>query len=77
MGLLQFHDQGSSESGKTKIWSVTSALGGHSLGSISFFPQWRKYVFQPSSGSVIFDYLCLHELADFAQKATAEWRKNL
>lgn len=48
------------------------------LGYISFYPQWRKYVFIPNKAiTTIFDADCLSEIAEFCKIQTNEWRKEL
>ena len=70
MPYLTFFSQGTSASGKTKIWSVMNQSGGN-LGGISWFSHWRRYVYQPIT-SVILDAQCLSEIAAFCEKETRE-----
>ena len=49
----------------TKVWEATSAHDGSYLGLVKFYAHWRKYVFFPSDGGVIFDSGCLQEIAQF------------
>jgi len=51
------------ETGKTEIWSVLSIDGGHHLGSIKWFGQWRKYSFFPAS-NIVLEQDCLRDIAD-------------
>ena len=44
--MLEFKENGLSDSGKTKKWLVIG--NGVELGSISFFGRWRKYCFYPN-----------------------------
>ena len=63
---------------KTKIINVTSPNTNPilSLGYIKFYPQWRKYVFEPAEKTV-FDESCLKKIAAFCSSLTIEWRKSL
>jgi len=65
--MLEFKENGLSESGKTKKWIVIGS--GIELGSISFFGRWRKYCFYPNENT-LFDYLCLNEISGFCKKET-------
>lgn len=49
---------------KTKVWDVNSVHDGSYLGRVGFLPQWRKYVFSPTSGA-LFDWSCLTEITGF------------
>lgn len=48
--------------GKTIVWGVRGPKG-DMLGTISWMPPWRRYIFDPY-GSV-FDATCLREIAQF------------
>ena len=47
------------------------------LGYISFYPQWRKYIFHPEQIKSIFDASCLREIADFCELQTSQWKEEL
>jgi hypothetical protein len=48
------------------------------LGYITFYPQWRKYVFHPNTDvHALFDAACLLEISLFCKTQTNEWRQNL
>jgi hypothetical protein len=64
---------------KTKVWVVWSGkegFEGNELGEVKFYPQWRKYSFFPAS-QTLFEHVCLRDIAEFCEEATAEWRKSL
>ena len=63
MSYLQFIFDRTSESGKTKVWRVTSS--GNNLGMICWYSHWRKYVFAPAPSECIFDAGCLEEISVF------------
>ena len=63
MAFITFEPKGTSESGKTKRWTVNSAASGELLGWIGYKPQWRRYVF--TTTDAIFDATCLQEIALF------------
>jgi len=48
------------------------------LGYISFYPQWRKFVFFPNKEIItLFDDSCLREIANFCEDQSREWRKEI
>lgn len=55
------------DTGKTKVYSITSKQGGDSLGRIAWFSNWRKYTFWTECNN-IFDSKCLKEITDFMDK---------
>ena len=63
---------------KTKVINVISPNLDpiFSLGYIKFYPQWRKYIFEPAE-KTIFDENCLKKIAEFCSSLTIEWRKSL
>ncbi len=67
---LKFEDRGTSESGKTKRWSVSNSVSGIQLGWIQWIPSFRKYGFESHPG-MVYDSVCLGELANFV--ATKTW----
>ena len=72
MSFLNIKENGSSPSGKTKRWNVSSETG-PTLGDIRWFAPWRKYVFQ--SALALFDEACLTEIAEFIERETRAHRK--
>lgn len=71
--LLVFIDVGVSSSGKTHKWYVCSNGTTHSLGEVSWFSSWRRYVFTPGPNT-LFDCNCLNEIIQFIS-ARMEERK--
>lgn len=67
MGFLTFNQTGISQSGKTKVFTVSS--NGVSLGAIYFYGKWRKYCFYPNC-ETLFDDKCLIEISDFMKSET-------
>lgn len=59
---------------KTSVWDVSNISGGH-LGTITWFAQWRRYVFSPG-WSLFFDAACLTELATFCQNETTAYKSK-
>lgn len=59
---------------KTKIISVLSK-NNVLLGDISFWPAWRKYVFNPASGTM-FDDKCLKEIVNKLDEMNIEIRQE-
>ena len=57
----------------TSVWAVASK-GGASLGFVSWYSPWRRYVFRPTSGT-LFDASCLRELAAFCESETNARKK--
>lgn len=54
---------------KTKVFLVKS--GDVTIGSVSWYSQWRKYCFFPYE-KVLFDASCLQEIIDFLDKTNKE-----
>ena len=77
---LEFEYEGTSKSGKTKIWTVLSRSDSYELGEISWYGRWRGYAFFVDSGEIIFEQKCLREIADFLEQQTKltrqSWRKK-
>jgi hypothetical protein len=53
----------------TSVWAVASKSG-TSLGFVSWYSPWRRYVFHPSAGA-LFDASCLREAAYFCELETS------
>lgn len=66
---IRIVEVGLSDSGKTKVWTVQTKDGAHTLGRIAWFGRWRKYAFDPMGGTV-FEETCLREIAQFIINAT-------
>lgn len=62
------------EKPKTKVWGVFTKDGGVELGTIKWFPQWRKYSFFPAEQTV-FETQCLNDIAQFLFTATENHKK--
>ena len=60
---------------KTKIFHVMNNSG-EILGRVSFFPQWRKYIFTQYAPGIVFDSSCLENIAGFLEHETEKWRFN-
>jgi hypothetical protein len=53
----------------TSVWAVASKAG-VSLGAVSWFSPWRRYVFRPTCGTVL-EASSLREVADFVERETS------
>lgn len=64
---------------KTKQWYIRNKSNiTMILGYISFYPQWRKYVYHNDpQNRVILDSGCLIEIANFCKEQTELWKKGL
>lgn len=71
---LHFKDMPVKKGMKTRIVNVYSLNGSESLGEISWFPHWRRYVFTPTADT-LYDPDCLEELAEKV-RAMTEDHKN-
>jgi len=62
---------------KTKVWAVLTLDGGHCLGRIGWYAQWRKYayVISPVNEQVILEETCLADIADFVKMQTFNRRQ--
>lgn len=72
---VKFEETGLSASRKTKIWLVKNAQSDFEIGRIRWFPNWRKYVFEPAP-NCIFDPNCLGDIKDFLLKALEEHKEG-
>lgn len=61
--------------GKTKRFEVISKLHGYSLGRISWYGQWRQYVFSPAFETV-WNKDCLKDIQDFLNNLMIERKLN-
>lgn len=56
---------------KTNLYEVCEGRNVKAnLGHISWFPRWRKYVFEPNPNRVIFEETCLRDIAEFIEAET-------
>jgi len=69
MSRLTFHDEGTTRSGLTRIWTVLN--GNVELGRISWFSNWRRYTFSPRPGTT-FDSECQLEIGEMLGRFTEE-----
>jgi hypothetical protein len=60
---------------KTKVFEVKNKISLYKLGSIKWFPAWRKYCFFIDVPS-IFDADCLSDIQDFINTLMAERKKD-
>jgi len=72
--FLNFGLAGTSPSGKTKIFTVSS-VNGSRLGAVQWHSQWRKYAFFPIAGT-LYDPGCLREISDFCERVSAEHKES-
>ena len=61
---------------KTSLYKVENKSGEY-LGTIRFWPAWRKYIFIPRSSDLIFDSSCLSDITVELNNLTAEWKNSL
>ena len=47
-----------------RVWNKK----GVALGWINYYEDWKKYVFTPTSNAIIFDAICLREIASFLKE---------
>jgi hypothetical protein len=66
---ISFILSGYSRSGLTKIWNILSIDNNDCLGTIKWFPNWRKYCFYPSNDCV-FEQDCLRVISNFIESET-------
>ena len=70
---LAFAWAGTSESGRTERWAVTSTSSGDRLGTVSWYGPWRQYVFEPMPDCVFNDG-CLADITGFLSEVNAARR---
>lgn len=65
----------SDDTGKTKVWFITSMRSGDALGWIKWYGMWRQYCFFPADGC-IFNKGCLADIQWWIEEAMADWVKG-
>lgn len=71
---IYFHWIGSSASGTTQIFEVTTKnTPTVILGIVKWFAPWRQYSFYPN-GDTVFEKDCLRDIAVFCEDKTKEQR---
>lgn len=61
---------------KTGRWMVVAKDGDIALGEIRWYPQWRKYTFQPGPRGSIFEPTCLRDIAAFIDERMADRKEG-
>ena len=73
---IKFISDGTSTSGKTKVWRVTAKDDDSDfLGEVRWYGVWRCYGFFPFCGKIfqtvpVFEKQCLRDIADFLEDET-------
>jgi hypothetical protein len=62
------------DTGKTKVFRVSSVQHDIDLGKIKWFATWRRYAFFPES-STVFDSNCLFEIQSFIARLMLDREK--
>ena len=75
MSWIKFEFHSKSDSGLTSRWSIQRANGSSPLGWVAWYAPWRKYTLFTVEG-IVFDYVCLIEIADFCNKQTVLQREK-
>lgn len=83
---IYFECEGTSVSGKTKVWSVKAKDGNMFLGEIRWYGPWRRYCFVIDKLSfedlgepikkLVYEWVCMRSIADFCEKMTKEQREK-
>jgi hypothetical protein len=73
---MQAIDTGTSPSGITRRWAITSGnvpdgVAGEAIGHVSWYAPWRRYVMTALPATVL-DAECMRTLADFCERKTRE-----
>lgn len=59
--------------GKTGVWEVRTTANGVVLGTVKWFPAWRRYcLFAAGADFTVWDAECLRLVADFMAARMAE-----
>lgn len=62
---------------KTYVWRVVAKIDNVTLGNISWFGRWNKYVFEPNNElALIFEETCLRDIAAFCEFQSQQQRKR-
>lgn len=64
---ITIEPNGTSQSGKTKIYGVANKRSGKQLGQIQWYGPWRQYVFFPYMGT-LYSRGCLQDVASFIEE---------
>ena len=72
---IKFQDAGPSDSGKTHRWIVRAIADNVALGTIQWWPSWRKYTYCPIA-STVYEHVCLREIAEFFESRTGEQKRK-
>jgi hypothetical protein len=76
MSWITIDEYGTSASGKTKRWVVRSTEGAREeLGTISWYPFWRKYAFFPQPLTT-YEESCLRDIATFCEDETKKQKAH-
>jgi hypothetical protein len=51
------------------VWSSYDTYREHLLGRIQWFSRWRKYVYEPSAGT-LYEETCMREISEFIEQET-------
>lgn len=70
---IDFLVEGTSPSGKTAIYSVSTKEGGANLGAVRWYAPWRKYAFFPRP-ETLYEQDCLRDIAAFCEAETRAHR---
>lgn len=62
--------------GNTKKYMVLNISGELIIGSIRFYPQWRRYVFFPETDT-LFDSKCMNEITRFLEDLMEDRKHKL
>jgi hypothetical protein len=58
----------------TQAWEVENRRSGDRLGLIGWYGPWRRYAFMPTGSTLVFDEICLRDIAAFLEEQTRQQR---
>jgi hypothetical protein len=61
---------------KTKVFRVISSFDNTCLGTISWYPRWRQYVFNPNENCV-WSHDCLSDLSEYIKDLMNDRKKHI
>jgi len=60
---------------KTEVWAIHTKDFGTFLGTVKWFPSWRKYAFFPDA-STVYEQDCLRDIANFIENEMEKRKKK-
>jgi hypothetical protein len=63
-GYIEFHEDPKAPERKTSTWTIRAKSDGTRLGRVTFYPNWRQYIFEPGTAT-LWSVGCLRDVEIF------------